>query len=92
MTLQSYGIYGIETQKRERLLVSEVESQNDYIDFIYQDMKKQRENFVKEVNDKYGYSIKLVETYIQYREDDLKMQVEQTEELAKAEKVGETNE
>lgn len=91
MTLQSYGIYGIETQKRERLLVSEVESQNDYIDFIYQDMKTQRENFVKEVNSKYGYNIKLVETYIQYREDDLKMQVEQTEELARAESVGGNN-
>lgn len=92
MTLQSYGIYGIETQKRERLLVGEVESQNDYIDFIYQDMKDQREKFVKEINDKYGYKIELVETYVKYKEDDLDLQVEKTKELSKAEQVGELNE
>lgn len=91
MTLQSYGIYGIETQKRERLLVSEVESQNDYIDFIYQDMKKQRELFIKEVNKRYNYNIELVETYIEYKEDDLEFQVEQTEEITKAESVGDNS-
>lgn len=92
LTVQSFGIYGIESQKRERLLQSEVQSQNDYVDYIYQQALDERRRFVKEVNDKYGYEIELVELYKEYREDDIEINADEAREIAKAESVGDSNE
>lgn len=61
-TIQSMGIAGTNTQKRERLLVGEVQSQNEYTDFIYQELLSNRQKFVNEANQKFGTNIKLVET------------------------------
>ena len=57
----SLGIYTIE-QKKERKIVSEVSSQNEYTDSIYEDMRTQRQRFVDLLNEKYGLDIKLIET------------------------------
>lgn len=57
----SLGIYTIE-QKKERKIVSEVSSQNEYTDSIYEDMRTQRQNFVDKLNQLYGLDIELVET------------------------------
>lgn len=47
--LASIGIYSVE-QKKERKIVNEVRSQNDYTDRIYMDMKSQRQRFVDMLN------------------------------------------
>ena len=61
--LSSLGIYSLE-QKRERLVVSEISSQNDYTDFIYQDCKTQRQAFVDALNKlDPSLNIKLIEVY-----------------------------
>lgn len=57
----SLGIYTIE-QKKERKIVSEVSSQNEYTDSIYEDMRMQRQNMVDKLNELYGLDIELVET------------------------------
>lgn len=57
----SLGIYTIE-QKKERKIVSEVSSQNEYTDSIYEDMRTQRQRFVDKLNEMYGLDIKLIET------------------------------
>lgn len=57
----SLGIYTIE-QKKERKIVSEVSSQNEYTDSIYEDMRNQRQSFVDKLNEMYGLDIELIET------------------------------
>ena len=57
----SLGIYTIE-QKKERKIVSEVSSQNEYTDSIYEDMRTQRQFFVDKLNEMYGLDIELIET------------------------------
>lgn len=57
----SLGIYTIE-QKKERKIVSEVSSQNEYTDSIYEDMRTQRQFFVDKLNKMYGLDIELIET------------------------------
>ena len=57
----SLGIYTIE-QKKERKIVSEVSSQNEYTDSIYEDMRTQRQYFVDKLNEMYGLDIELIET------------------------------
>ena len=76
MALESIGIYGTESQKRERLLVGEVQSQTEYIDFIYQSFLKCRKNFVNECNAKFGTNIILNENYKEFRKDEIEMQKE----------------
>ena len=76
MALESIGIYGTESQKRERLLVGEVQSQTEYVDFIYQSFLKCRKNFVNECNSKFGTNIVLNESYKEFREDEIEMQKE----------------
>ena len=60
--MSSLGIYAVDS-KRERIVTQELVNQNDYTDFIYMNAKMERERFVKEVNERSGYNIKLVETY-----------------------------
>lgn len=61
--LSSIGIYTVE-EKKERKIVSEVASQNDFTDHVYQDMKVQRQSFIDELNKRDpSLNIELVETY-----------------------------
>lgn len=69
----SMGIYSGASQKRERLLVGEVSSQNDYTDNIYQDELNNRKEFVEQLNEKFDYKIELVESYKEYTEQKLKL-------------------
>lgn len=84
MCLESVGIYGVETQKRERLLVREIQSQTEYIDFMYQQLKNERERAIKEANAKWGSNMKLVEIYKQYRTEEINLTVEEEKKIADA--------
>lgn len=57
----SLGIYTVE-QKKERKIVNEVNSQNEYTDSIYMDAKTVRQEFVDKLNSMYGFDIELIET------------------------------
>lgn len=72
---ESFGISGNASQKKERLLVGEVASQSDYSDTIYDDMKRNRELWIKNVNEKFGTNIKLVERYKIRKEEEMKFQM-----------------
>lgn len=74
MCLESEGIYGTETQKRERLLVGEVQSQTEYVDYIYQGFLNMRENFIEEVKNKFGYEIEIEESYLKFRKQEIELQ------------------
>ena len=81
--LASLGIYSPE-EKGERLLVDEIASQNDYVDFIYTEAVNERRRFVDECNKKFGTNIVLKETYM----INFKQNVEEQRQLAKATDVG----
>ena len=74
MCLESEGIYGTETQKRERLLVGEVQSQTEYVGYIYQGFKQMRKQMLEEVKEKFGDEIELVESYVEFMEQDIEIQ------------------
>lgn len=78
--LSSIGIYTVE-EKKERKIVSEVASQNDFTDHVYEDMKTQRTTWIDELNrrDK-SLDIELIETYAL----NFKVTVEETREIAMA--------
>lgn len=76
-TLQSIGISGSDTQKRERLLVGEVQSQEEYTDFTYEEMKYMRQQFVEDMNNKLGSHIELVEMRKEYVEEKIEETAEQ---------------
>ena len=81
--LSSIGIYTVE-EKKERKIVSEVASQNDFTDHIYQDMKTQRQMFVDELNKRDpSLNIRLEETYAL----NFETTVEETKKIAEAEGV-----
>lgn len=84
--LTSIGIYSVE-EKRERKIVSEVASQNDYTDHVYNDMLMQRKEFVSKLNSKYGLNIELVESY----KETVKETVREAIEMAKAQGVASFN-
>lgn len=71
--IQSFGMYAGSSQKAERMLVSEVQSQTDYSDTIYQDEKDCRTEFIEAINKKFGLKIELVESYREYMEDHIKL-------------------
>ena len=76
MALSSIGIYSVD-EKRERIVTSEVEAQNDFVDFVYEGMVIARQNFVNELNERYGYSIKVVETYDMNKKAEMKLKLEE---------------
>lgn len=60
--LASIGIYSVE-EKKERKIVSEVASQNNYVDGIYQDKINQRKRMIDELNAKdSSLGIELIES------------------------------
>lgn len=86
--VSSLGIYSVD-QKRERMVTTEINSQNDYTDFCYQAAKLERERFIKELNEKSGLGIIFKETYdINMRENAL-LEADKTYLVSKAEAKGE---
>lgn len=88
MALESIGISGTETQKRERLLVGEVESQSEYKNLTYTDFKKVQLKWIDECNKKFGTEFKLVETLVEYQDNEMERRVEEAKKTAEAEDVG----
>ena len=72
--VESFGIYGGSTQKKERLLVGEVQSQGAFTDTTYADMRKCRQLFIDELNSKFGYKIELVECYAELLKEKMETQ------------------
>lgn len=87
MALSSIGIYSVD-EKRERIVTSEVEAQNDYVDFVYTGMVIERQSFIKQLNAKYGYDIKLVETYDVNKRAELKLKLEELKKQVEIETKG----
>lgn len=83
MAFASMGIYEVD-EKRERIVTSEIQAQNDYVDFVYTGMYNERKRFVKEVNEKFGLNITLRETYVENQKDNIKLEAE----TAKAKEAG----
>lgn len=82
--LSSIGIYSVE-EKKERKIVAEVTSQNDFTDYIYQDMKTQRQFFVDALNKADpSLNIKLIETYELNVRDDIDEQALREKEIYEA--------
>lgn len=91
MALESIGISGTETQKRERLLVGEVESQSEYKNLTYTDFKREQNKWIDACNKKFGTKFKLVETLVEYQDHELDRRVEEAKRTAEAENVGDDN-
>lgn len=83
LALASIGIYSSDT-KRERLITAEITASNDFSDMIYQSMLDERERWVKEVNEKFGLNIQLVELYRKLKEDDTEIEVENVRQVEEA--------
>lgn len=75
LTFGSMGIYEVD-EKRERIVTAEIQSQNDYVDFVYTGMYNERKRFVNEVNARWGLNIVLKESYVENQKDNVKMQRE----------------
>lgn len=89
--LQSIGISATDTQKRERLLVGEVQSQNEYIDYVYNGMAEQRKQFVKLINEKFNLNIELVESYKIFLEENIEAKQKELLVTQETMKVGGNN-
>lgn len=87
LALSSIGIYSVD-EKRERIVTQEIITQNDYVDFVYSDMYNNRKNAIDEINKKFNLNIKLNETYIENKKDEMKLNkesiVQQEDAKAKA--------
>ena len=81
--LSSLGIYAVE-EKRERIVTQELKNQNDYTDYVYQASKKEREDFIKQLNEKGGFNIKLVENRIITKQADIDEQAKLAGDKVKA--------
>ena len=81
MTLASMGIYEVD-EKRERIVTSEIQAQNDYTDMVYTGMYNERKRFIEECERKFGVKIELTESYVQNQEDEIELK-EQTSEAEK---------
>jgi len=68
--LNSIGIFNTGSIKSERVQTFEVESSNDYVNFIYQSMVELRKNAIKKCNAKFGTNIKLIEVYKKIEQED----------------------
>lgn len=75
LALASIGIYSVD-QKRERIVTAEVNATNDYVDFVYTGMYRERQRWVEEANSKFGTNIVLHETYVDNQQDDIKLDKE----------------
>ena len=81
MALASMGIYEVD-EKRERIVTSEIQAQNDYVDMVYTGMYNERKRFVDECKRMFGVDITLEESYVQNQNDEIEIK----ERAAEAEK------
>ena len=81
--MASIGVYAVEA-KKERLVVSEIQSQNDYTDFIYQGMINERNRWTKELGERSGNYLELVESYDQNQEANNQELVDKAKAILKA--------
>ena len=88
MALESIGISGTETQKRERLLVGEVESQSEYKNLTYIDFRNCQLSWIEELKEKYNEDVTLVETLVEYQDKEMDRRVEEAKRTAEAEDTG----
>lgn len=77
MCLASMGIYEVD-EKRERIVTSEIQANNDYVDFVYTGMYNERKRFVEECNAKFGLNMRLVETYVENQQDMIDLKAKQS--------------
>ena len=91
LTLEDLGVYSA-MGKKERALQLEVESQNDYVDFTYSNMKHERELTWKLAREKWGLKTKVVESYEVNKLEDIELKAIETREITQAEVEGNTNE
>lgn len=87
LTLGSIGIYGAD-KKRERLITAEIESTNDFVDIIYDEMYRERTTWVDLANKKWGLNIELIERYVVNKEDEAEIKAKEAELIAEAEAAG----
>ena len=85
----SIGIYGAD-KKRERLITAEIESTNDWVDMVYEEMLRCRQDFVKEANKRWGLNIELVESYVTNRQQETDLKAEEAEKVTEGEAKGES--
>lgn len=85
MALESIGISGTETQKKERLLVSEVESQSEYKNLNYTDFKNCQLDWIDEYEKKFNKKVTLIENLVDYRETEIELTAEEAKQVAEAE-------
>lgn len=83
LALSSIGIYSVD-QKRERIVTAEVNATNDYVDFVYTGMYRERQRWVKEANEKFGTHITLHETYVDNQQDDIELEKDKAMAVADA--------
>lgn len=72
MAMASMGIYQVD-EKRERIVTSEIQAQNDYVDFVYTGKLNERKRFVEECNRKFGLNMKLIEVYVENQDDNIEI-------------------
>lgn len=60
-------------EKASRVQAAEVEAQNDYVNFVYNERKKERELWIKEYNKRYNGQLKLTESYDEFKRDDAEL-------------------
>ena len=72
MALASMGIYEVD-EKRERIVTSEIQAQNDYVDMVYTGMYNERKRFIDECREMFGVEISLEESYVQNQRDEIKL-------------------
>lgn len=63
-------------EKASRVQAAEVEAQNDYVNFVYEERRKQRELWINEYNKRYNANIKLVESYDNFKRQDAELQAQ----------------
>ena len=78
LALASMGIYEVD-EKRERIVTSEIQAQNDYVDMVYTGMYNERKRFVDECKTMFGVEIKLDESYMQNQRDEIKLKKQSAE-------------
>lgn len=91
LALESLGISGTETQKRERLLVGEVESQSEYKNYKYEDFRDCQLTWIKEYNEKFDRKVELIETFVKFKEEHFELDADQAKLIAEAENTGGDN-
>lgn len=83
LALASIGIYGVDS-KRERVVTSEIESNNDYVDFVYTGMLEERRRWIDEANKRWGLNIEVVEVYDINTQEDIELETERTKAIETA--------